>query len=65
MTDKYAVLGNPVKHSISPQIHAEFARQTEQDISYEKLEVPLDDFAEFIADLHKKRLPGHECHAAI
>jgi len=58
MTDKYAVLGNPVKHSISPQIHAEFARQTGQDIRYEKLEVPLDGFAEFIASLHKKGYKG-------
>lgn len=58
MTDKYAVLGNPVKHSISPQIHAEFARQTGQDIRYEKLEVPLNGFAEFIANLHKKGYQG-------
>jgi shikimate dehydrogenase len=45
MTDKYAVIGNPVAHSKSPLIHAEFARQTGQDISYDRLEAPLGEFA--------------------
>jgi shikimate dehydrogenase len=44
MTDKYAVIGNPVEHSLSPAIHAEFARATGQDISYDRLLAPLDGF---------------------
>jgi shikimate dehydrogenase len=42
--DKYAVIGNPVAHSRSPQIHQGFARATGQDLSYERLLAPLDGF---------------------
>lgn len=49
MTDFYAVIGNPVAHSKSPLIHAEFARQTGQDIHYEAILAPTDAFAATIA----------------
>jgi shikimate dehydrogenase len=45
MIDRYAVIGNPVAHSKSPWIHAEFARQTKQAMTYERIEAPLDGFA--------------------
>jgi shikimate dehydrogenase len=48
MTDQYAVVGNPVAHSKSPLIHAEFARQTGQDMAYERLLAPLDGFVETV-----------------
>ncbi len=44
MTDRYAVVGNPIAHSKSPEIHAAFARQTGQDIGYSRLLAPLDGF---------------------
>ncbi len=47
--DKYAVIGNPVAHSKSPQIHAAFARATGQDISYERLLAPRDGFVATVA----------------
>lgn len=50
MTDRYAVIGNPVAHSKSPFIHAEFARQTAQDLVYERILAPLDRFASTVED---------------
>lgn len=44
MVDYYAIMGNPVAHSKSPFIHAEFAKQTQQSIRYIKIEVPIGQF---------------------
>jgi shikimate dehydrogenase len=48
--DRYAVLGNPVEHSRSPWIHEQFARQTGQSISYERVLCPLDAFEASVRD---------------
>lgn len=58
MTDRYAVIGNPISHSKSPQIHTMFAAQTGQDLSYEKIEAPLDGFDATIERLRNKGYKG-------
>jgi shikimate dehydrogenase len=44
--DQYAVVGNPIAHSKSPEIHRRFAEQTKQKIAYERIEAPIDGFEE-------------------
>jgi shikimate dehydrogenase len=54
MPDRYAVVGNPIAHSKSPQIHAAFARTTGQDMSYERLLAPLDGFAATVEQFRRE-----------
>jgi len=41
---RLAVVGNPVAHSRSPQIHARFAAATGLAVDYTRIEAPLDGF---------------------
>lgn len=48
MTDKYAVVGNPIDFSKSPFIHMSFAQGTSQAIDYKKILCPLGQFKETV-----------------
>lgn len=50
---KYAVIGNPIEHSLSPQIHTEFARQTGIALNYEKILSPLNSFEQTVKEFFK------------
>ena len=51
--DLYAIIGHPVDHSLSPAIHATFAKQTGQALHYTRIDAPPGEFAatlrEFLA----------------
>jgi len=63
LTDRYAVIGNPVVHSQSPFIHAEFARQTHQAIQYERVLSPVDGFAATLRDWAASG--AHGCNVTV
>ena len=53
MTERYAVIGNPVAHSQSPFIHAEFARAENLSIRYERLHAATDRFVDVVSAFEK------------
>lgn len=56
--DKYGVVGNPIQHSLSPQIHTLFAKQTQQALVYEKYLIEISEFETAIRDFQEKGFKG-------
>lgn len=62
-SDRYVVIGNPVAHSRSPAIHAAFARQTGEAVQYDRLEAPLDGFADTVRQFFADG--GYGCNVTV
>lgn len=58
MPPRYAVIGNPIAHSRSPEIHQMFARQLGIAIEYERVLAPLDGFAATLQALQAQGYHG-------
>lgn len=52
---RFGVIGNPIAHSRSPAIHAQFAQQAGLSLSYERILAPLDDFTTCCMDFFQQQ----------
>ena len=50
LKDRYAVIGNPIEHSKSPDIHLLFADQTGEILTYEKILAKENEFSQVVED---------------
>jgi shikimate dehydrogenase len=58
MTDRYAVIGNPIVQSKSPIIHGLFAAATGQQMEYSKVEGRIGEFAQQLDELRASGMRG-------
>jgi len=52
--DKYAVFGNPIKHSKSPAIHTQFATSLGEEIDYQAILPPIDGFEKTVSSFFEQ-----------
>ena len=58
MTKKFGIIGNPIKHSLSPILHNYWFEKYKIDASYSIIEVKEDNLSEIISKLRNKDLSG-------
>ena len=58
ITGRFAVVGSPIEHSLSPRIHAAFAGQTGRTIDYRAEQVDPETFEPWVGDFFKREGRG-------
>ena len=55
---KYLVIGNPIKHSLSPQLHNHWIKQNNLDAVYSKKLLNEVDIEGIISEVRNKKIDG-------
>ena len=55
---KYLVIGNPIKHSLSPELHNYWIKQNHIDAIYEKKELNHNELENLILNIKKENMHG-------
>ena len=55
---KYLVIGNPIKHSLSPRLHNYWFKQNNIDAVYEKKQLKESDVKEIISEIKNGKIEG-------
>ena len=55
---KYFVIGNPIEHSLSPQLHNYWLKKNNIDATYEKKKLETNEIKNLILDIKEKKING-------
>ena len=58
MNKKYLVLGNPIEHSLSPNLHNYWLKKNNLKASYDKKKLEEDEIQKIILDLREEKIHG-------
>lgn len=55
---KYLVIGNPIKHSLSPELHNYWIKSNNLDAIYEKKKLELNELGNLVLSVKEKKISG-------
>ena len=60
---KYSVIGNPIKHSLSPKLHNHWLKQKNIQANYTKIKLEYSQIKNFIQEIKKQQIIG--CNVTV
>ena len=58
MIKKFLVIGNPIQHSLSPDLHNYWIKKNKINASYEKKLIQENELKKFISDIKEENIHG-------